>query len=251
MPTTIQTATGPRCTLAVVWLAALGVFALSAHSAKAQALSVLPVNIQMAPGQGATTMTVTNHGGSETSIQIRAFAWDQQDGEDQLTGSDAVLVSPPLATIPPHGSQVIRIVLRKRPEEQEATYRILLDQIPPPAQPGQVRVVLRLSIPIFAQPPTRALAHVAFHIERDHQQAYLVAANDGGHHEAVRDVVLSTSDGRQFQTAPSIPYVLGGATRKWLLATKDFDPGTTQSLLLTAHEDSGPIHQQVQVVGVP
>lgn len=136
MPTTIQTATGPRCTLAVVWLAALGVFALSAHSAKAQALSVLPVNIQMAPGQGATTMTVTNHGDSETSIQIRAFAWDQQDGEDQLTGSDAVLVSPPLATIPPHGSQVIRIVLRKRPEEQEATYRILLDQIPPTRTAG-------------------------------------------------------------------------------------------------------------------
>lgn len=251
MITTNQAATGPRRALAAVGLATLAACTLSAPAARAQALSVLPVNIQMAPGQGATTMTVTNHGDTETSIQIRAYAWGQPEGEDLLTGSDAVLVSPPLATIPAHGSQVVRIVLRQRPEGREATYRILMDQIPPPAEPGQVRVVLRISIPIFAQPATRAVAHVRFTIERDHQQAYLVAANDGGHHEAIRDVVLSTSDGHQFKTVPSIPYVLGGATRRWPLATKDFDPGSTQSLLLTAHEDSGLIQQQVQVVGAP
>ena len=82
-------------------------------------------------------------------------------------------------------------------------------------------------------------------------QAYLVAVNDGGHHEAVRDVVLSTSDGRQLKTVSSTPYVLGGATRRWPLATQDFIPGPAQILRLTAHEDAGVIEQQVQVGGNP
>jgi P pilus assembly chaperone PapD len=123
---------------------------LLAGSARAQSLMVLSVNIQMAPGQKATTLTVINKGDSETAIQVRAYAWNQPDGDDQLTTSDAVLVSPPLTSIAPGVSQVVRLVLRQLPQGREATYRIVLDQIPPPAVPGTVRVVLRMSIPIFA-----------------------------------------------------------------------------------------------------
>ena len=99
-PTTIKPPAASGRRVAVIGLAYILALAPAFSSAKAQALSVLPVNIQMAPGQGATTMTVMNHGESETSVQIRAYAWGQQDGDDQLTGSDAVMVSPPIATIP-------------------------------------------------------------------------------------------------------------------------------------------------------
>lgn len=47
----------------------------SGTPADAQSLTVLPVNITMAPGQMATTLTVINQGDSETSVQIRALAW--------------------------------------------------------------------------------------------------------------------------------------------------------------------------------
>ncbi len=251
LPTAIKPASLSNRTIAVIGLASIFALIPAFNSAKAQALSVLPVNIQMSPGQGATTMTVMNHGDSETSVQIRAYAWGQHGGDDELTGSDAVMVSPPLATIPAGGAQVIRIVLRKRPEAQEATYRVVLDQIPPPAQPGSVRVVLRLSIPIFAQPATRTLAHVKFHIEQDGGQAYLVAVNDGGHHEAVRNIVLSTTDGRELKTVSSTPYVLAGATRRWPLATRDFTSAPGSFLRMVAHEDAGLIEQQVQVGGTP
>jgi len=37
-----------------------------------------------------------------------------------------------------------RLILRRPPQGHEATYRILLDQIPPPAEPGPARLYTRL-----------------------------------------------------------------------------------------------------------
>src|ERR1035438_4083783 len=79
-------------------LVAIFIVLLTGLTAGAQSLSVLPVNIFLAPGQSATTLTVTNQGNSKTAIQIRAFAWDQQGDSDQLEATEAVLVSPPIAS---------------------------------------------------------------------------------------------------------------------------------------------------------
>jgi fimbrial chaperone protein len=233
-------------------LAAILVIPLTSLAAGAQALAVLPVNIFVQPGQKASTLTVTNQGTTETSIQIRAFAWNQPDGEDQLTTSDVVVVSPPLATIAAGATQVIRLILRQPPQGAEATYRILVDQIPPPAEPGTVHIVLRLSIPIFVQPTTRAVPHLQFHVESDGGQVYLVGTNDGLRHEVIRNIELSTSDGRTLKAdSSSTPYILAGVTRRWHIVLQGAMPRPSESLRLTAHSDAGAIEQQVPVVAKP
>jgi fimbrial chaperone protein len=221
-------------------------------AAKAQSLSVLPVNVGLSPGQNATTLTVTNHGTSETAVQIRVYGWNQRDGEDQLTPSDMVVVSPPIASIAAGSSQVVRLILRQPPHGREATYRILVDQIPPPAEPGIVHVVLRMSIPVFALPDTRAVPHLQFHIERDADSAYLVARNDGGRHEVIRNAVLSTNDGRTLGTQSNAsPYILAGATRRWPIAVQGALPQASETLRLKAHADAGAVEQQVRCVAGP
>ena len=233
-------------------LAAILFVLLTGLAADAQSLSVVPVNIFLPPGQKATTLTVTNQGTSQTTIQIRAFAWNQQGDDDQLTTSDEVVVSPPLASIAPGASQVVRLILRKTPQGREAAYRILIDQIPPPAEAGVVHVVLRLSIPIFAQPMTRTLAHVQYHIEVHGGQLTLVGINDGLRHEAIRNIELSTSDGRTLKEAPSSsPYILAGVTRRWNIDAQGPLPLPSETLRLTAHSDAGAIEQQVPVVAAP
>src|ERR1035441_10559597 len=174
-------------------LSAILVFLTASMAVRAQSLSVLPVNIFLAPGQSATTLTVTNQGNSKTAVQIRAFAWDQQGDSDQLEATEAVLVSPPIASIEPGASQVVRLILRKPPQGREATYRILVDQIPPPAAPGIVHVVLPFYIPVFPEPQTRAVPQVQFHIELNGGQIVLVGTNEGLRHEVIRDLELSTS----------------------------------------------------------
>jgi fimbrial chaperone protein len=230
-------------------LAAVLVFLLTGPVAGAQALSVLPVNIFFPPGQKATTLTVTNQGKTDTAVQIRAYAWNQQTGEDQLLSTDAVVLSPPLASIAPGASQVIRLILRQTPQSGEATYRILVDQIPPPAEPGVVHIVLRLSIPIFAMPTTRVFPHVQFHVENDGEKVFLVGSNDGLVHETIRDIALTTSDGRQLKAETSAsPYVLAGATRRWPIAAQGSLPLTGETLRLTAHANAGAIEEQVHFV---
>jgi fimbrial chaperone protein len=225
---------------------------LGGGAAGAQALKVIPVNVQMPPGQRTATLTVINEGSTETAIQIRAYAWDQPDGKDQLTTSNEVLASPPLTSIPAGATQIVRLVLRQTPEGREATYRILLDQIPSASVPGEVKIVLRMSIPIFAQPTNRTASHVRFHVERDAGQVYLVGINDGLRHEAIRDIVLSTSDGRKLMTAPGVtPYILAGVTRRWLITAQGPPLLTNEALRMTARADTGAIEQQVRVVEAP
>lgn len=244
--------TSSRITAAAIALAAVLFILQSGLTAGAQSLAVLPVNVLLPPRQSATSLTVTNQGNNETAIQIRVYAWSQKDGEDKLTVSDAVVVSPPLASIAPGATQVVRLILRKPPQGQEATYRILVDQIPPPVEPGIVHVVLRLSMPIFAQPTTRALPHVQFHIECNTGQVYLVGINDGFRHEAIRDIILLTSDGSKLKADSGVsPYILAGSTRRWHIAAQSFHPLPSETLRLTAHADAGAIDQQVRVVAKP
>jgi fimbrial chaperone protein len=221
-------------------------------AAGAQSLSVLPVNVFLPPGQNAATLTVTNHGDHESAIQIRPYAWNQPDGNDQLDATHALVVSPPIATIAPGASQVVRLILRQPPQDRETTYRIIVDQIPPPAEPGTVHIVLRLSIPIFAQPAARAVPHLQFHVESDGGQLYLVAVNDGLRHEAIRDIALSTSDGQKLKAdSGSSPYILAGATHRWHFVVPGSLPLPADTLRLSAHADSGAIEEQVRVVAKP
>lgn len=221
-------------------------------TAGAQSLTVLPVNISMEPGERATTLTVTNQGINKTAIQIRVFAWSQDGDEDKLTTSDDVVVSPPIASLAPGASQVIRLILRKPPQGKEATYRILLDQLPPPAEPGVVHVVLRLSIPVFAQPSTRATAHGQFRVEVKDGLATLVGSNNGTHHLALREVEIWTPDVRRFQLASGLsPYLLAGSTRHWKIAVQGSLPIPKDILQLKAQSDTGAIEQQVSVVAAP
>jgi fimbrial chaperone protein len=221
-------------------------------AARGQSLSVVPVNIFFSPGQKSASLTVINTVNSETAIQIRGYGWDQKNGDDQLTDSDAVVVSPPIARMAPGATQVIRIILRKTPAGREATYRILIDQIPPPAEPGMVHMVLRLSIPIFAKPPTRAVPHLQFHMEMDAGKLFLVGINDGLSHEAIRGIELLASDGRILkQEVSTSPYILAGATRHWLIAAEGPLPQPGETLLLTAHSDAGAVKEQVSFVSAP
>jgi len=245
---------------ALAALAATMMLAALAGAAAGQSLAVQPVSLPFAPGQRATTLTVTNHGTNETAIQIRVYAWSQEQGEDTLTPSDAVIASPPLATIPAGGSQLVRLVLRQPPDGREFTYRILLDEIPPPALAGVVRIVLRMSIPIFAEPKIPVAPRVQFHIEKQGEQLLLVGVNSGIRHETFREVVLATEQGVTLKPAKGwSPYLLAGATRRWVMVPTGSASAATLSststggerFRLTARGDGGVIDQQVSRAGSP
>lgn len=225
---------------------------LTGSTAYAQGLSVLPVNVFLSPGQRAASLTLTNNGDKPTSIQVRAYDWGQKNDADQLSDSKIIAVSPPLFTIPPKGTQVVRLILRQPPVGGEATYRIVLDQIPGPAEPGVVQMVLRLSIPVFASPATRAVPRDEFHLERDGEKLFLVGVNTGNSHDTLHDFVVTAADGRKFNLKTKVsPYLLAGATRRWELDPLGGAPKPGELLKLTAHGIAGSIDVQVSVAAAP
>lgn len=233
-------------------IAAAAVLSLTGYGASAQSLSVLPVNVFLPPGQRAATLSLTNSGDKPTSIQVRAYDWSQKNDEDQLTDSKVIAISPPLVTIPPGSTQVVRLILRQTPVGSEATYRIVLDQIPGPNEPGVVQMVLRLSIPVFAAPETKVVPQDQFHLERDGERLFLVGVNTGKSHETLHDIVVTASDGRKFNLKTKVsPYLLVGATRHWELDVQGHAPQPGETLSLTAHGIVGAIEEQVHVIATP
>jgi fimbrial chaperone protein len=238
--------------MAVMVNAAVVSLAISGGGAAGQTIAVVPVNIFFVPGQSTATLTVTNRGTEETAIQIRPYVWNQAEGNDQLDATRALIISPPIVSIAAGATQLVRLLLRQPAADKEATYRILLDQIPPPPKTGIVHVVFRLSIPIFSQPPKRAAPHVQFHVECADGEIYLVGTNDGSRHEVIRDIELSTSNGNKMKADARLsPYILAGATRRWHIAASGPLPSPDDTLKLTARADAGAIEQRVRVVAKP
>ena len=207
----------------------------------AQALTVMPVIIQLQPGQVAATISIAGHSdGRETPYQVRAFAWSQEGDAERLEPTDDLILSPPLGPIPANATQIVRILVRHPPRNREAVYRILLDQIPPPSEPGTVRMALRLSLPVFVEPATRVAPHVEWRIEHDADGVWLIAINDGARHERLHDIMLSAGAAKFKPEGESSPYLLAGVTRKFRLPGDAVLPDTSE-LRLTAQSDSGKI----------
>jgi fimbrial chaperone protein len=208
-------------------------------------LMVEPVGIVFAHGQAAAVLRIENHTGREVDFQVRPFSWSQPGGVDQLTSTDVLAVSPPIGRIPTGTRQVVRLVLRRPAQDQEAAYRVLLDQVPPPRQPGTVNFAFRFSIPVFAEPVATAHAapRVSWSLQADGGEYYLVAANKGTRHDEFSDIALTAADGRPVAIDQSgSPYVLPGTTRRWRILSKGFSP-SGQTLRVTARAESGPVDQ--------
>jgi fimbrial chaperone protein len=236
------------CATALLLCASVPAFS----AVRAQGIDVSPVNVQLAPGQLATTLTVTNRNSRRMSFQIRGFAWEvDAAGNDVVTPTDALLSSPPIATVQAGASQVVRLVLKKPPGDRESTYRIVFDQLPAPNDPGVVRVLIRISIPVFAEPDTRVDAHLNWRIAHEAGRWWLIVSNTGNRHLSLADLKLEGPGGQELPldvTAP--PHILAGATRRWAIQTTAALPANAQ-FRVTASADVGVVDQRVSIDAGP
>lgn len=208
-------------------LAALLAGALPAHAAS---LQVSPVTLSFQPGQPALGLTLRNSGDAPLTGQVRVFSWTQDGKDDVLEPVQALVASPPMVVIPQQGEQLVRVVRTNRqPADHELTYRLLIDELPPPAGTassgevsGGVNFRLRYSIPVFvplAGAPGEPRLSWSL---RQHDGAwYLAAANLGGSHAQLSVVKLIGADGSAFEvSAGLLGYALAGSGREWRLSDK-------------------------------
>lgn len=188
----------------------------------AASLHVVPVSLRMPPGQMATALTLENQGDQPLVAQVRIFEWDQTPGEDVLHLQDQLQVSPPMARLAPHSTQVARVI-RVAPGsgEKELTYRLLIDELPDPAAGAghSIEIRLRYSVPLFVLTNTTSRGPaLTWYLERREGHRYLMVHNTGDLHAQISAVEVQDDTGDVLPVATGLlGYALAGRQRHWLL----------------------------------
>lgn len=201
-----------------VWAGLAALLALS--PAYAGTFTISPLRVDFADASGMAVLTVRNGDTKPVVVQTQGLAWSQEGGQDALTPSRDLLVSPAVFTLPAGGSQLVRVALRRNVDPaRELTYRLLLQEVPQAASPefNGLQIVLRLSVPVFVEPLAPATPQIAWVAARDTDgRLSLSARNDGSAHARIHGFSVKTADGATtVLDQPELAYVLPGSTRHW------------------------------------
>lgn len=224
--------------------------------ASAGTFSITPLRLDLAAQSTTASLTVRNEQDTPALVQAEALAWAQAEGEERLSGTSDVLVSPIVFTLPPKGSQLVRVALRREPDPaRELSYRLILQEVPPEASPDftGLKVALKLSMPIFVAPTVAATPELTFSATRGPKGALVLRAdNGGGAHARVLGFTLSpaTGDGPVLQDSVAA-YILPGQHREWTLQndnkTRDGASNVADRYRLKASTERGEVVAELTV----
>lgn len=230
------------------------VLALSAigFPALAGQFAVSPVRIYMEPRDRATAITLTNEGDEEMVLQADVFLWKQKpDGEDDLTLTEELFLSPPIIKLAPKARQVVRLAMLKPPKSgPQLTYRMIVREIPvtkPVDKTVQVQIALAFSLPVFITPPNakRELGCVVERIAAD--TARVVCENTGNAYAHPREFVLTGAKDEKLASRDSGGYILPGIKRSFELKRSDGNIPGGKAKLATRFDDGQSQTYEVNV----
>lgn len=125
--------------------------ALTAGPAWAGSIRVDPVQISVNKTRRTAAVTIVNAAAEPVMVRAYPLAWAQPGGDDVYSETAAVIVSPPIATIPARGRQLVRVGFRD-PAAAKGAWRLVVEEVPQASlEGGGVQVALRFNLPLFAQ----------------------------------------------------------------------------------------------------
>lgn len=204
------------------WLALLGFMCLAAPAA-ATGLQVSPISVTLRAEQNADGLWLSNTGETALHAQVRVFRWTQENGEEKLLPTQELAISPPMLALPPGERQLVRVIrLGPPPQEAEASYRVIVDELPleTPAAESGLQFVLRYSIPVFLPPAGEVPLASALRARLDvsEAKAALEVDNTGNIHAQIADLVFIDTAGQRHPIASGLlGYALPGQRMRWPL----------------------------------
>lgn len=197
-------------TAAVASLAA----ALAPAPASAASFSVNPVNIILPSDRQAASLTLTNSGAAPVSVRVLTYGWTQVDGGDVHTPTDNVIASPPIFTIAPGATQLVRVGLKARP--QAGAYRVIFEEIPRQEPTGTgIQVHLRLNLPLYLVPEGGGQPMLSWRAWQDSNgDLFVEGRNSGSAHRQVIEL-WAEQGGKRQRLSRQMGVVLPASARLW------------------------------------
>lgn len=208
-------------------------------------MQVAPVRLDLAPGRAVGVLTVTNPSTEPMLVQAEGFAWRQFDGEERLDPALELLLSPPIFELAPGAKQLVRVGFRVAPkliDGREGAWRVWLSQLPDSSEidPSQgVRMLFRVSLPLFVTPTGAARAQTTWRRDADS----VSVSNHGGRHLQLRALALRCDESGRGDAAHNVgmAYVLPDATVRWALPAAC----RGRTVNVEADSDAGTIRQRL------
>lgn len=198
------------CGVLALWGAVWGV------PVSAGTLQINPVLVEIGADRRAGSITLRNADDAPVTVRGHALAWSQQDGADRHEETSGIIISPPIFTIPPGGSQLIRVGLR-RPDADRRPYRLILEEVPQ-AVPGMVQVALRLDLPLYASIAQGQASDLTWSVRRETDGAWVLeVSNRGDGYVRVTPELARETTGVRFENTIAIGTVLPRSFRRWTI----------------------------------
>ena len=182
--------------------------------------SVTPVRIFMATKDRAVAVTITNEGNEQLVMQADLYLWKQKpDGQDDLTLTEDMFLSPPIIKLAPKARQVVRLArIKAAKSTEQLTYRMIVREVPeakPPKQDLQLQIALAFSIPVFITPPG-VKAKLDCTVERVAADTVkTVCENSGTAYTYPIALLLTSNAGDKIASRDSGGYILPGIKRSF------------------------------------
>lgn len=217
-------------------------------AASAANITVNPVSVQLGSERAITTIQVRNQGDEAVVMQVSVNDWRIEDNADHYTPTDALIVTPPIFTIPPGEEQVVRVGLREpTPATSERAFRVFLEQVPGgDTRKGgsHVRVNLRFGIPVFVAPRGGAAPKVQWRARRlKDGRLQVTGSNQGNAHLRVSRLALLDANGKSLVETEGLTYLLAHTARDWTFPPPP--PGRT-SYRIKAWTQTGEIEAELK-----
>jgi len=192
----------------------IGAAILAAVPAAAGTLQVNPILVTIDADHRTGSVTVRNEEAAPVTIRAYPLAWAQSGGDDDYTETSAVIVSPPVVTIAPGATQLVRVGLRS-PAANGQAYRLIIEEVPEAAPAGGIRVALRLNLPLYANLRAGLPTDLRWSASRDSGGGWVVEArNSGTGYVRVNPELAAGATGLGFSDQ-GFGTVLPGASRRW------------------------------------
>lgn len=188
---------------------------LLAPAVHASSFQVSPVVLEVPAGGRNAVLTLRNNEQTPVSVQVRLYRWTQHDGADVYEPTDELIASPPIMTVPAGGTQLLRI--GPRTGRPSGAYRVIIEDILPPAtKASQVRIALRLNLPLYVMPAPGAKAALRWSGSRDATgNITLRADNDGARYDTVVAIGAIDAAHKTIRLSSHFGAVLPGGSKRW------------------------------------
>lgn len=184
--------------LSVLLFGIVAFVAVTPRRAWAGTFDVYPVRVELSEKRGKSAwLTVTNRGKEPVRLQASAFAWSQSEtGEVELGETSDIVFFPSMLTIAPGASRKLRIGTTIPIGAREQTYRLIVEELPNTqgTQANGIRILTRMSIPIFVQPESKRAGLRIENIDSRNGEIVMTVGNPGNVSLMLRQVAFVARD---------------------------------------------------------